>query len=133
MIPLKDRNREELDRAHINIAKRVQGLQPNVPAIVPLVTLKWTRLTTYIDKEAMNFFLQMMSLPMESVYKQMLVSRIIDIEISFNSQIGKRPVEIMQSKMNYYGLGHEVTNALNTENRSVETEREGTGNTNEHQ
>ncbi len=46
MVPLKDRNREELHKAYINIDKRVQGLQPNVPAIVLLVTLKWTRLTT---------------------------------------------------------------------------------------
>ncbi len=56
----------------------------------------------------------MMSLPMESVYKQILVSRIIDIEISLNSYVGKGPVEIMLSKIIDLGLGHEVTNALNT-------------------
>ncbi len=61
-----------------------------------------------------DFFLQMMSLPMESVYKQILVSRIIDFEISLNSHIGKGPVEIMLSKRKGYGWGHEVTNALNT-------------------
>ncbi len=54
----------------------------------------------------------MMSLPMESVYKQSLVSKIIDIEI-LNSHIGKGPVEIMMSKIKDYGLGHEVTNTLN--------------------
>ncbi len=107
-----DRNREELDKAHINIAKKVQGLQSN--AIVSLVKLKWTWLTTYIVKEAMHFFWQMMSLPIECVYKQILVSRIVDIEISLNSHIGKEPVEIMLSKIKDYGLGHEVTNALNT-------------------
>ncbi len=44
MIPLtlKDRNKEELNKAHINIVKRVQGLQQNTRAIVPLGTLKWT-------------------------------------------------------------------------------------------
>ncbi len=62
----------------------------------------------------MNCFWQMMSLPMESVYMQIRVSRIIDIEISLNSHIGKRPVEIKLSKIKDYGLGHEVTNALNT-------------------
>ncbi len=56
MVPLKDRNREELDKAHINIAKRLQGLQSNMPAMVSLVTLIWERLTTYIDKEAMKFW-----------------------------------------------------------------------------
>ncbi len=56
MILFKDRNREELDNAHINIDKTVKGLQSNVPALLPLVTLKWTRLTTYIDKDAMNLF-----------------------------------------------------------------------------
>ncbi len=29
MVPSKDKNREEIDKAHINIVKRVQGLQPN--------------------------------------------------------------------------------------------------------
>ncbi len=53
-VQLKDRSREELDKVHINIAIRVHGLQPNAPAIVLLVTFKWTRLTTYIDKEAIN-------------------------------------------------------------------------------
>ncbi len=55
-----------------------------------------------------------MSLSMKSVFKQILVSRIIDIEISLNSHIGKGSVEIMQSKIKDYGLGHEVTNTLNT-------------------
>ncbi len=59
-------------------------------------------------------FWQLMSLPMECVYKQILVSRIIDIETSLNSHIGKVPVEIMLSKIKDYGLGHEVSKALNT-------------------
>ncbi len=50
-----------------------------------------------------------MSLPMECVCKQILLSRIIDIGTSLNSHIGKGPVEIMQSKMTDYGLGHEVS------------------------
>ncbi len=62
----------------------------------------------------MNFFWQLMSLPMDCVYKQILVSRIIDIETSVNSHIGKGPVEIMLSKIKDYGLGHKVSNALNT-------------------
>ncbi len=37
IVLLKDRNREELNKAHINIAKRIIGLQLNVPAIVLLV------------------------------------------------------------------------------------------------
>ncbi len=111
MVPLNDRNKEELDKGHISIAKKIQGLQPNTPAMVPL---KWTRFTTYRDKEAMNLFWQLMSLPMECVYKQILVSRIIDIETSLNSHISKGPVEIMLSKIKDYGLGHEVSNALNT-------------------
>ncbi len=57
MVSLKDRNREELDTAHINIVKMVQALQPDAPAIVSLVTLKWTWLTTYIDKVALIFLL----------------------------------------------------------------------------
>ncbi len=56
----------------------------------------------------------MISLPIESVYKQVLFSRIIDIEISLNSHVGKRPVEIMLFKIKDYGLRYEVTNALNT-------------------
>ncbi len=36
---------------------------------------------------------------MESVYKQILVSRIIDIEISLKSHIGKGIVEIMSNKI----------------------------------
>ncbi len=41
--------------------------------------------------------------------KQILVSKIIDIELSLNSHLGKGPLEI-----NDYGLGHEVSNVFNT-------------------
>ncbi len=46
----------------------------------------------HIHRQRNTFFFgvgvgQMMFLPMESVYKQIVVSRIIDIEISLNSHI----------------------------------------------
>ncbi len=44
----------------------------------------------------------MMSLPKEYANKQILVSRIIDIELSLNSDIGKGPLEIMLSKIKDY-------------------------------
>ncbi len=47
---------------------------------------------------------------MERIYKEIIVSRIIDIELSLNSHIVKVPVEIMLSKIKYYGLGHLVSN-----------------------
>ncbi len=55
MVSLKVRNREKRNKSLINIVKKVKGLQPNAQAIVPLVTLKWTKLTTHIDEGPMIF------------------------------------------------------------------------------
>ncbi len=49
-----------------------------------------------------------MSLPMESVYKHVIVSGIIDIETLLYPHIGKEPIEIMLSKIEDYGLWDEV-------------------------
>ncbi len=74
--------------------------------------IKMDKINHLHRQRSLNLFCQLMSLPMECVYKQIVVSRIIYIEL--NSHIGKGPVEIMLSKIKDYGLGHEVSNALNT-------------------
>ena len=86
----------------------MQGLLRNTPSIVPLVSLKRIRVTTQIERQLTNFFWQIMALPMENVYKQILVMRSIDIETSVNTKVGKGPVDIMLSTINKYGLIDEV-------------------------
>jgi hypothetical protein len=114
MIALKEKNTEELNKTHMNIAKRVQGLLPNTPHIVPLVSLRWIRLSTYMEKEAMHFFWNIMCLPMESIYKQILISRIVDLEASHSVLRGKGPTESMLRIIDKYGLRGDVRKAIST-------------------
>ena len=68
-----------LDDFHIQIAKKIQGLPTSTANIVPLSAVKWMRLATEVTKRCMLFHWQIYSLPVHTLYKQLLVYRIVDI------------------------------------------------------
>jgi hypothetical protein len=82
--------------------------------IVPLVGLKWIRVTTYMAREAMDFFWQIMGLSMENINKQILVYRTIDIVKTTHQKTGRGPVDTMLRIIKDYGMMEYVTTALET-------------------
>ncbi len=55
-------------------------MAPNTPAIVTLAGMKWWRLSTHIAKNTLMFTWQILSLPMNSLYKEILVYRLVEIK-----------------------------------------------------
>ncbi len=41
LVNLKKRNLDKLDKMHVDVARNIQGLVPNTPAIVALRGIKW--------------------------------------------------------------------------------------------
>ncbi len=76
---IKNKILDRLDKMHVDIARNIQGMAPNTPAIVVLAGMKWWRLSTHIAKETLMFILQILSLHMNSLYKQILVYRLVEI------------------------------------------------------
>jgi hypothetical protein len=101
---ITDSSLRELDKAHAKLAKRVQGLPPNTTVSIPLASLKWLRLSSYIAKEGLQFLWQLMILPMESVYKQLVINRIVDLKESKCNRHQTGPTAAMIHFSNVYGL-----------------------------
>ncbi len=80
LISIKNKTLDRLDKMHVDIARNIQGLAPNTLAIVTLADMKWWRLSTHIAKETLMFTWQILSLPMDSLYKQILVYRLVEIK-----------------------------------------------------
>ncbi len=53
----------------VDIARNIQGMAPNTPALVALAGMKWWQLSTHIAKETLMFTWQILSLRIDSLYK----------------------------------------------------------------
>ncbi len=76
---LNSRSLQRLDTFQFDVAKKVQGLPVTTCNVVPLATIRWYRISSEVNKRCMMLHWQMIRLPMESVYKQVLVNRLVDI------------------------------------------------------
>lgn len=77
LLSLSSSSIKKLDEFHVNIAKNIQGLNSNTPAVVALASLKWNRLSTYINKELLNFVGQIGMLN-GGIYKRIVLNRYLD-------------------------------------------------------
>ncbi len=71
---------DRLDKMHVGIARNIQGMAPNTQVIVALAGMKWWRLSTHIAKYTLMFTWQIINLPMNSLYKHVLVYRLVEIK-----------------------------------------------------
>jgi len=94
---------DKIDKFHVNVAKNVQGLSNNTPAVVALAGVKWCRLSTYISKELLAFVGHIMKLSTASIYKRIFVARVLELKknnlLNENSIVGN-----MLQKCQRYGL-----------------------------
>ncbi len=77
---IKNKTLDILDKMHVDIARNIQGMALNTQAIVALAGMKWGRLSTQKAKETLMFTWQILSLTMDSLYKQILVYRLVEIK-----------------------------------------------------
>ncbi len=88
----KKSNLDKLDKMHVDVAKNIQGLALNTPAIVALGSIKWWQISTHIAVEAMMFTWQLLRLPKENVYKNIFVQRLVELRSVDYNQIQTGPV-----------------------------------------
>ncbi len=75
---IKSKTVDRLDKLHVDIARNIQGMASNTPAIVALAGMKWWRLSIHIARDTLMFTWQILSFPMNSLYKQILVYRLVE-------------------------------------------------------
>ncbi len=77
LVNLKKRSLDKLDKMQDDVARNIQGLAPNTPAIVAIGRIKWWRISTHIAVEAVMFAWQLLSLPIENVNNKIFVQRLV--------------------------------------------------------
>ncbi len=77
---IKNKTLDRLDKMQVDIARNIQGMAPNTPAMVALAGMKWWRLSTHIAMDTLMFTWQIISLPMNSLYKHILVYRLVKLK-----------------------------------------------------
>ncbi len=98
---------DRLDNMHVDIARNIQGMAPNTTAIVALAGMKWWRLSTHIAKDTLMFTLQILSLPMNSFKKQILVYRLVEIKaLQYNTDQTGPVAEIVRILKEYNMFEH---------------------------
>ncbi len=100
---------------HVDVAKNIQGLAPNTPAILALGSIKCWRRSTHIAVEAMLFAWQLLSLPMEHVYKKIFVQRLVELRSVNYNQIQTGPVAGIVKICMDYGMIEYINQSLKSE------------------
>ena len=90
LLDLTNNNLDEIDRFHINVARNIQGLNSNAPAVFALAGLKWQRLKTYMEKDLLKFIGSILNLDYGSIYKQVLLYRLLDKRNTYTNSLIQR-------------------------------------------
>ncbi len=113
LVNLKKRSLDKLDKMHVDVARNIQGLAPNTPEIVALGSIKWWRISTHIAVETMMCAWQLLSLPMENVYKKIFVQRLVELRSVNYNHIQTGPVAgIVKKKCMDYGMIEYINQSL---------------------
>ena len=71
--PISKGDSAELENAHRQHAKLIQGLPMNIPNPAPLATMGWLSIDSYIAMKQMLFMWRTLTLSCDNVYKQIMV------------------------------------------------------------
>ena len=103
VVPYSSFNVVELEHAHRQNAKIVQGLPSNVPRPSPLMPLGWISLQGYIDIRKIIFLLSIMSLPSQNIYRKIALRIVLECIASMQNGI-MSPVACMYKCVAKYSL-----------------------------
>ena len=94
IVPYEQINIHELENAHRQNAKIVQGLPGNISRPAPLMPMGWITIQSYIDIKKIIFLLSILALPVANLYRKVVIQ--ILLECSKSTQNSKSsPVTCM--------------------------------------
>ena len=101
---------ERMEVAHREIGRRIQRLPRSASNPVAVSGLGWMTIRRHIDKMRLMFFWGILTLPMNNIYKQVLIYRLL--RIASRSYVVSSPVTIMWKTVVTYGLDKDVMNMI---------------------
>ena len=82
ILPFERLNVCELENAHRQNAKLIQGLPGNTPRPSPLMTLGWISIQSFIEMRKIVFLLSILSLPASNIYRRITLHILLQCSIS---------------------------------------------------
>ena len=78
LTPYERINMHEIENAHRQNAKIVQGLPGNIPRPSPLMPIGWISIQSYIDIKKIIFLLSILTLPMSNLYRKIVLQILLE-------------------------------------------------------
>ena len=94
----------EIEKFHCKAAKHCQGLPNNTSNCGAIITVGWQSLSSYRDTMLLLFFWKILLLPMECIYKRMLIFRLTYIFYNVDNRMLLGPTKIFVDTCVRYGL-----------------------------
>ena len=113
-IDISDKCMDSLEQFHIDMSKHQQGLPKQCSNVGSLGTMGWKKLETYIDFMRLMFLWRLLLLPMECIYKEVVIKRFILICYSSKPHTG--PTANIVDTCKKYGLLESVITAVENAN-----------------
>ena len=100
---------------HSKNAKLFQRLPNNTSNIGSIVTMGWPKISAYIDFQRLLFIWRVLTLPMDSIYKIVMLYRILHIYHSDHMYFGSPVCKMLQTCYRYNLLNTVITAIMNGE------------------
>ena len=107
---LCDNSKIEVEKFHFKVSKHVQGLPPNTSNYGSLVTAGWTTVQAYCDIMRLLFLWRILLLPMNVIYKKVIVVRLAEILWKTGEKLGI--TNLLANTCNKYGLYEVLINLI---------------------
>ena len=101
---ISDKTLDSMEAFHVKNAKLFQGLLPNACNIGSLLLIGWCTISARIDISRLLFMWRILTLPMDCIYKCILIRRILQLTDDNAKREGKGPVYKMVQICSKYNL-----------------------------
>ena len=113
VVPISDAGLVELEKAHRQNCKIIQGVPSNTPNPAPLATLGWLSLTGYIDIMKLCFMWRLLCMNGNNIFKRLMICVLkIVLENGIPHQKMKSPIICMYETAVKYGLENVLRQAV---------------------
>ena len=124
VVPMDTKGLADMEHAHRQHAKIIQGLPMNSPKPAPLATVGWLTIGAYVAILKLCFLWRILSLPVENIYRRITVERLQ--QCFLESRANKlSPIADIFSYVSKYGLREKLLQYvfMNTEVNLQESKR----------
>ena len=110
VLPISYTNMNDMEHAHLQHAKLIQGLPKNIATPAPLATLGWLSVKALISKMKILFLIRTLLLPLNNIYRRVAILKLSTYDSGDNIH---SPIEDICKRAQASGLLHLIMEIAN--------------------